>query len=93
MKTKKILAVVAMVALVACVGACKKVRYCHCVATEGDPDTIVINVDRSMKCSHIKEYGYQRLINGQWETTVNKVKCVELDDDTVATIPTWTGEE
>lgn len=92
-KTSKILAIVAIVAVVLSLAACKKSRYCHCITIEGEPDTVVVNVDRSMRCSHILEMGFERTINGQVEVTVQKVSCHELDEDTVATIPQWTEED
>ena len=87
MKIKNILALLAVIAVVAAVGACKKSRYCHCITTEGDPDTVVVNVDRSMRCNHILEMGIESLQDGESVTLIQKVSCVELDEDTVATIP------
>ena len=84
---KRILYFIVIVAVIAAVGACKKNRYCHCITTEGSADTVVVNVDRGMKCEHILELGIERLVDGQSETTTQKVNCVELDVDTVATIP------
>ena len=87
MKTKKIFFLLAIVALVVVFGACKKSRYCHCVTKEGDPDTTVVNIDRGMRCHHIIELGIERLQDGETVVTTQKVYCMELDDDTVATIP------
>lgn len=92
-KASKIVAIVAIVAVVFSLAACKKSRYCHCITTEGKPDTVVVNIDRDMRCNHILEMGFERRINGQVEVTVQKVSCHELDEDTVATIPQWTEEE
>jgi hypothetical protein len=87
MNTRRILSVILIMAVIGAIGACKKNRYCHCVTTEGAADTVVVNVDRGMKCEHILELGFERLVEGQSETTTQKVDCVELDVDTVATIP------
>ncbi|MBP5516316.1 MAG: hypothetical protein J6X86_05130 [Bacteroidales bacterium] len=87
MKTRKIIPILVCVALVVFFMACKKSRYCHCVTTEGAADTVVVNVDRGMKCEHILELGIDKLQDGEYVTTLQKVDCVELDMDTVATIP------
>ena len=98
MKTKKIVFLLAIVALLVVFGACKKSRYCHCISesyTSVRPDstvvtiadTVVVNVDRGFKCDHIIEMGIQELKNGEYVTTTRKVDCRELDVDNVVTIP------
>ena len=87
-----------LIAVVFTIAACKKSRYCHCISesyqyvslddvTHTVADTVVVNVDRGFKCSHILELGIQELKNGEYVTATRKVDCVELDKDTVATIP------
>lgn len=87
MKIKKIIPLLVAALIVVSVASCRKNRYCYCVAKEGAPDTVVVNVDRSMKCDHILEMGLERIINGEEVVTVQKVACEELDVDTLATIP------
>jgi hypothetical protein len=98
MKTKKILLILLLVAVTVTLGACKKSRYCHCISesytsialdgtTHTVADTVVVNVDRGFKCEHIIELGIQELKNGEYVTATRKVDCLELDMDTVATIP------
>ncbi|MBP5548196.1 MAG: hypothetical protein J6X58_04820 [Bacteroidales bacterium] len=97
MKTRKIFVAVAIVSLVLTVGACKKSRYCHCVSdyytivinadTVSRADTAVVNVDRSMKCEHIKELTFRTKDEGPVVLTDREVKCVELDVDTVRVLP------
>lgn len=99
MKFKKILTVVALAAVVVSMAACKKNRFCHCVSLEsyidssvpGMPvekyDTVVVTVDRSLKCDHLLEIGLDRLIDGEWQMTTQKVSCLEIDADSVPTIP------
>ncbi len=87
MKNRKVIVLLGLVAILVVFGACKKSRYCHCVTKEGEPDTVVVNVDRSMRCHHIIELGFERLQDGEPVVTTQKVYCIELDDDTVATIP------
>ena len=87
MKTKKIFTVLAVALLLTAFGACKKSRYCHCVTKEGEPDTVVINIDRGMTCKHITDLGIERLQDGHVQVTTQKVYCMELDMDTVDVIP------
>lgn len=87
MKTKKLLPLIALAALLLAFGACKKSRNCYCVTTEGSPDTMVVNVDRGMKCEHILEMGIERIHEGETEVVVQKVSCTELEAETVTTIP------
>lgn len=95
---KKILYTILVAAIViVAFAACKKSRYCYCTTKEGEPDTVVVNVDRSMKCDRILEMGFERLdtirnaegeIEWIYVSTTQKVKCKELDTDTtVVTIP------
>lgn len=85
---KKILVILAVTVVVAAFASCKKSRFCYCTTKEGDPDTLVVNVDRSMKCDHIVELGVERLQDGVPVVTTQKVSCKELDTDTtVVTIP------
>lgn len=98
MKKRSLWLVVALVALTVLMGACKKSRYCHCIGetyqkvqNTGDTidfaDTVVINVDRSMRCDHITDMGFEELKDGEYVTLLRKVDCKELDMDTVVTIP------
>lgn len=98
MKLNKILFVSLALLLVVALGACKKSRYCHCISDsyqvtslDGEvhtvADTTVVNVDRSMRCEHIKELGFERSAEGVPTIDVRKVDCIELDVDTVSTIP------
>lgn len=98
MKIKKTAIILVLVALVATFGACKKSRYCHCISesyqsialdgsTASVADTVVVNVDRGFKCEHLIEMGIQELKNGEYVTSTRKVDCLELDMDTVSTIP------
>ena len=68
MKKRLIWPLMVLVALMVLTVSCKKSRYCHCIGetyqkvqSTGDTidfaDTVVINVDRSMRCDHIL-YGY-----------------------------------
>lgn len=99
MKTKKIFTAILLAAVVVAFAACKKSRYCHCVSesyqsvaldgsTSTVADTVVVNVDRGFKCEHLLELGVQELKNGEYVTSTRKVDCLELDMDTVVTIPT-----
>lgn len=85
MKIRNIIIPILLVAVVVVFAACKKSRYCHCVSTTGDPDTVVVNIDRSMKCDNIMELTFRRKEEGQTTYTVQKVDCVELDVDTAVT--------
>jgi hypothetical protein len=98
MKAKRILVILLLAAVVVTMGACKKSRYCHCISesyqnialdgsTSTVADTVVVNVDRGFKCEHLKELGLQELKNGEYVTSTRKVDCLELDMDTVVTIP------
>ena len=98
MKTKRIAVALLLLAVVFTLGACKKSRYCHCISenyTNVTPDgvthivadTVVVNVDRSFRCTHLLELGIQELKNGEYVTNTRKVDCVELDVDHVTTIP------
>ena len=98
MKTRKIFLLLAVVALTLSVGACKKSRYCHCisdsyvvVSIDGEShnvaDTVVVNIDRGMKCEYLREMGVEELKNGEVVTSLRNFDCVELDMDTVTTIP------
>ena len=98
MKTKKIITAILLAAIVVALGACKKSRYCHCISesyqtvsldgtTSMVADTVVVNVDRGFKCEHILELGIQELKNGEYVTSTRTVDCLELDMDTVVTIP------
>lgn len=99
MKIKRLLVVFAIVALVVSMAACKKNRFCHCVTLEsyidssvpGMPvekhDTTVVTVDRSIKCKHLLEVGLERLIDGQPQVTTQPVSCIEIDAESVTTIP------
>ncbi len=99
MKIKRILAVAVVATLVVTMAACKKNRFCHCVTLDsyidssvpGMPvekhDTTVITVERSMKCDHLKEVGLERLIDGAPRVTTEAVSCIEIDADSVPTIP------
>ena len=85
---KKIFVISAVAVVVLTFAACKKSRFCYCTTKEGEPDTLVVNVDRSMKCDHIVELGVERLQDGVPVVTTQKVSCKELDTDTtVITIP------
>ena len=81
--------IICLMALLVVVGvvSCRKNRYCHCQTTEGEPDTTVVSIDRSMRCKNIKQAGFERIHDGKEETVVYKVSCLEIDADTVATIP------
>lgn len=98
MKAKRILVILLLAAVVVTMGACKKSRYCHCISesyqsialdgsTSTVADTVVVNVDRGFKCEHLIELGLQELKNGEYVTSTRKVDCLELDMDTVVTIP------
>lgn len=98
MKTRKIIALLIVVAILSSLSACKKNRYCHCIGEsyekvrdDGDTilfaDTIVVNIDRSMKCESISEMGFEKQQEGVPVTSTRKFDCKELDMDTVVTIP------
>ncbi|MBP5189495.1 MAG: hypothetical protein J6031_01100 [Bacteroidales bacterium] len=98
MKLKRIVTLFVFVAVLTFFGACKKSRYCHCISdsyqaisldgsTNTVADTVVVNVDRGFKCEHLIEMGFQELKNGEYVTSTRKVDCVELDVETVTTIP------
>ncbi len=97
MNKKRLLAIVAAVVVILSVAACKKSRYCHCVSdnytivinadTVTRADTAVVNVERSMKCDHIYEMTFRTKDTGPVVYTVRKVKCSELDVDTVSVLP------
>lgn len=104
MKTRKIFLCLLAAGVVVAMVSCKKNRYCHCVSESyqtvtlaGDTtmvaDTVVLNVDRGLKCEHILEFGFQKLQDGDYVTSTRKVDCVELDMDTVSTIPPRPEEE
>lgn len=98
MKKRLIWPLMVLVALMVLTVSCKKSRYCHCIGetyqkvqSTGDTidfaDTVVINVDRSMRCDHILYMGVEELKDGEYVTTTRQVDCKELDMDTVVTIP------
>lgn len=97
MKKRRVIAIIVAVVVIFAVGACKKSRYCHCVSdnytivinadTVTRADTAVVNVDRGMKCDHINEMTFRTKDTGPVIYTVRKVKCNELDVDTVAVLP------
>lgn len=98
MKAKRILVILLLAAVVVTIGACKKSRYCHCISesyqsialdgsTSTVADTVVVNVDRGFKCEHLIDLGVQELKNGEYVVSTRKVDCLELDMDTVVTIP------
>ena len=98
MKKRRLFCMLALIVLVLLSVSCKKSRYCHCIGetyqkvqNTGDTidfaDTVVINVDRSMRCEHILNMGVEELKDGEYVTTTRKVDCKELDMDTVRTIP------
>lgn len=93
MKTRRIIALLLAVTVLVTVASCKKNRFCHCVTTEGDPDTVVVTIDRGMKCEHILQLGIEVRQEGQAVNKIQNVSCVELDMDTVATIPPRPEEE
>lgn len=94
---KKYIAVTLLVALVVVVASCRKSRYCHCVSgnytivinadTVTRADTAVVNVDRGMKCDHILNLTFRTKDQGPVILTERDVTCVELDVDTVKTLP------
>lgn len=98
MKAKRIIVILLLAAVVVTIGACKKSRYCHCISesyqsialdgsTSTVADTVVVNVDRGFKCEHLTDLGVQELKNGEYVVSTRKVDCLELDMDTVVTIP------
>lgn len=97
MKIRKILPVLLLLAAILVVAGCKKSRYCHCVSgnytivinsdTVTRADTAVVNVDRSMKCEGIKMMNFRTRDEGPVVYTNREVTCVELEVDTVATLP------
>lgn len=98
MKAKRILVILLLAAVVVTIGACKKSRYCHCISesyqsialdgsTSTVADTVVVNVDRGFKCEHLTDLGVQEQKNGEYVVSTRKVDCLELDMDTVVTIP------
>ncbi len=87
MRTKKIAILAVIAVVVVAFSACKKSRNCYCTTTEGAPDTVVVNVDRGMKCDHILELGIERIQDGSPVVTTQKVSCTELEAETVTVIP------
>lgn len=88
MKTKRIYIILA-VALVVIVSACSKNRYCRCVDTDDTSiDTIIVNVDKSMKCKHLKQIGIERMNSlGGFETdSIHNYFCQEIPHGDVSSI-------
>ena len=90
---KRTIIILAVLALI-CVVSCQKSRYCRCISTEIDPnDTVILNLDRAMKCDHIMTMGKEAIVNGEQEVVSYTYSCTEIDKDTVPTIPNLPTEE
>lgn len=110
MKVKHILPFVG-VAIMVCLFACQKSRYCFCVTDQpvrtdtiynseihqneyfDRYDTSIVNLDRSMKCKVLMQMGHEQIVNGQTTRDYYKYNCVQIDKDTVPTIPNLPREE
>lgn len=102
MKLNKLFPVLLIVILTVSLASCKKNRFCHCIsesyntiASNGDTnlvaDTVVVNVDRGMKCENIYEMGVEVPHEGIPQIQTRKFDCKELDidkDSVVIHIPT-----
>ncbi len=76
---KKILFVLGMFSFAVLTVSCEKDRNCRCTTTdEVDPVTIVINVDRGMKCKHITQQGFERQVEGVFVRELHAVTCEEI---------------
>lgn len=94
MKRKSLYIVAAFVLVAATLGACQKSRYCRCIATTDNvSDTVIVNVDRSMKCEHILSMGTEATQDGEVVTSVRDVTCTKIHKDTVPTIPNLPRED
>lgn len=59
--------------------SCVKERTCGCTATEGpNTGTEMLTVDGSVDCEDITTMGFDELVDGEYVSSVKKVKCVEL---------------
>ena len=77
-----------IVALLVVVGACQKSRYCLCVSDQTPaPDTMVVNIDRSMKCKRLQRLGVATDHEGERVKTVYDYTCTQIDKDSVSTYP------
>lgn len=90
---KRTIIILAILSII-CVVSCQKSRYCRCISTETTPnDTLILNLDRSMKCDRIMTMGKEIYVEGQSQVVTYTYSCTKIDKDTVPTIPNLPTEE
>ena len=78
---KKIFLGLGLLSFVLLSASCEKDRNCRCTTTdELEPTTIVIHVDRSMKCKHITQQGFEEQVEGVFVRQLHTVTCEEIKD-------------
>lgn len=60
--------------------SCQKDRNCRCTTTDLDNNTtVIVNVDRNIKCKHLLELGIETLREGHLSRDVHPVTCEEVE--------------